>query len=52
MSTQVGCFCGHANIMTCAFGDFLVAARTNVTLEGFVGLNATNLNVTVETVPN
>ena len=52
MSTQVWRLGWYANVMACAFGNFLVAARADVVLECFVGLNAAHFNVAVETVPN
>jgi hypothetical protein len=38
--------------MTCALGNFLVAARADVALECFIGLNTAHFDVAVETVPN
>ena len=52
MTAQVGRFGGYANIVTHAFGDFLVAARADITLERFIGLHTTNFNVAVQTIPN
>ena len=47
MTAQVGRFGGYANIVTHAFGDFLVAARADITLERLVGLHTTNFNIAV-----
>ena len=52
MTAQVGRFGGYANIVTHAFGDFLVAARADITLERFVGLHTADVDVTVEAIPN
>ena len=52
MSTQVWRFGWHTNVMTRAFGNFLVAAWADVTFECFIGLNTPHFDVAVETVPN
>jgi hypothetical protein len=38
--------------MTCALGNFLVAAWADVIFECFIGLNTAHFDVAVETVPN
>ena len=47
VTAQVGRFGGYANIVTHTFGNFLVAARADVTLERFVGLHTTNFNIAI-----
>ena len=52
MTAQVWRFGGHTNIVTCTFGNFLVAAWADITLERFVGLHTADVDVTVEAIPN
>ena len=47
MTAQVGRFGGHTNIVTHAFGNFLVAAGADITLERFVGLHTANFDIAV-----
>ena len=52
MTAQVWRFGGHTNIVAHAFGNFLVAAWADITLERFVGLHTADVDVTVEAIPN
>ena len=52
MTAQVWRFGGHTNIVANAFGNFLVAAWADITLERFVGLHTADVDVAVEAIPN
>ena len=44
MAAQVGSFAWHNNLVALAHGDFVVAARAAICLDGFIRLDVTDLD--------